>query len=139
MDSARFHATEGLFKPKRWGLEIKGIHQLINDAIQLSPIDSRRTLFRWEIALYARHTHCYRNIYLSGGTSLLPGLAERLEIELSKIAPNSIFVQVHGSPWRYHAAYLGSQVLTSSYQFEKCCADKSNVDEYIRQVESTIN
>jgi hypothetical protein len=44
--TARFQATEGLFKPKRWNLEIKGIHQLIHDAIQQSPIDSRRILYR---------------------------------------------------------------------------------------------
>ncbi|KAI1713279.1 actin domain-containing protein [Ditylenchus destructor] len=125
VDASRFHATEGLFKPKRWGLEMKGIHQLIHDAIQQSPIDSRRTL--------------YRNIYLTGGTSLLPGLAERLETELAKIAPSSIFVQVHGSPWRYHSGYLGSQIIANSFQFENCCADLNNLDEYIGQLEKSIN
>jgi len=123
--STRSQSTEGLFQPKKWGLELKGIHQLIHDIIQLSPIDSRRTL--------------YRNIYLSGGTSLIPGLAERLETELCKIAPSSIFVQVQGSPWRYHAAYLGAQVIANSHQFEQCCADLSNLKEYVARLESNIN
>ncbi|KAJ1350266.1 hypothetical protein KIN20_006014 [Parelaphostrongylus tenuis] len=51
------------FRPKKWGLDTKGLHQLVHEAVQMSPIDSRRTL--------------YRNIYLAGGASLLPGLAEK--------------------------------------------------------------
>jgi hypothetical protein len=46
VDSSRFIATEGLIKPKRWGLDVRGLHQLIFDAVQLAPIDSRRTLYR---------------------------------------------------------------------------------------------
>ncbi|KAI6217973.1 hypothetical protein M3Y99_01738700 [Aphelenchoides fujianensis] len=125
VDEIRQEATEGLFDPQRWGLELKGLHKIIHDVIQQSPIDSRRTL--------------YRNIYLSGGTSLLPGLAERLELEVGKVAPPSIFVQVHGSPWRYNASYLGAQVLANTHPFEECFADKSNLDEYIKQIETEIN
>ncbi|CAD5221417.1 unnamed protein product [Bursaphelenchus okinawaensis] len=125
VDEERHLVAEGLFNPKRWSIETKGIHHLIHEVIQQSPIDSRRTL--------------YRNIYLAGGVSLLPGLAERLEQELSKIAPSSIFVQVHGSPWRYHAAYLGAQVIASSHQFDSCCANKDNIDDYVRQLEAEIN
>ncbi|KAL3981876.1 Actin family protein [Acanthocheilonema viteae] len=95
INSARFTATEGLFKPKRWGLDTKALHQLVFEAVQSSPIDSRKTLFR--------------NIYLAGGVSLLPGLAERLEIEVASLVAPIIHTQVHLSPWRYNAAYLGAQ------------------------------
>lgn len=120
---SRFHATEGLFKPKLWGIEMNGIHRLVHEAIQQCPIDSRRTL--------------YRNIFLTGGTSLLPGLAERLEQELCKIVPLSIFVQVMGSPWRYHSAYLGGQILASGLQFESSCVTRLNVEQYIKQLQTT--
>uniref|UniRef100_A0A914XZK7 Actin n=1 Tax=Panagrolaimus superbus TaxID=310955 RepID=A0A914XZK7_9BILA len=123
VDQSRFHAPEGLFKPKKWNLEVKGLHQLIHNAIQLSPIDSRRTL--------------YRNIYLCGGTSLLHGMAERIENELSKLVPGNIHVHVHMSPWRYHAAYLGAQVIASGKLFNKCCATKENLTEYLKQLESS--
>ncbi|MCP9266417.1 hypothetical protein DINM_021967 [Dirofilaria immitis] len=95
INSARFAATEGLFKPKRWGLDTKALHQLVFEAVQSSPIDSRKTLFR--------------NIYLAGGVTLLPGLAERLEIEVASLVAPTIHTQVHLSPWRYNAAYLGAQ------------------------------
>ncbi|GMT24314.1 hypothetical protein PFISCL1PPCAC_15611, partial [Pristionchus fissidentatus] len=99
VDNSRFLATEGLFAPKKWNLEGKGLHHLIHESIQNSPIDARRVL--------------YRNIYLAGGASLLPGLAERLETELSKIVPSTIHSQVHISPWRYNASFLGAQVIAS--------------------------
>lgn len=40
----------------------------------------------------------------------MPGLAEKLEQELSTVVPNTIHTQVNISPWRYNAAYLGAQV-----------------------------
>uniref|UniRef100_A0AC35U7F9 PH domain-containing protein n=1 Tax=Rhabditophanes sp. KR3021 TaxID=114890 RepID=A0AC35U7F9_9BILA len=123
VNSSRFVATEGLFKPKKWGIEGKGLHQLINDVVQLSPIDSRRTLFK--------------NIYLSGGTSLLPELAERLENEITKLVPPTIHVQVHMSPWRYHAAYLGAQVLASSCQFDSSCISKNELSNFINQLQNS--
>uniref|UniRef100_A0A0N5A0G8 PH domain-containing protein n=1 Tax=Parastrongyloides trichosuri TaxID=131310 RepID=A0A0N5A0G8_PARTI len=122
LNSSRFIATEGLFKPKKWGIEGKGLHQLINEAIQLSPIDSRRTL--------------YKNIYLSGGTSLLPNLAERLENEIMKLVPSTIHIQVHTSPWRYHAAYLGAQVLASSCTFDSNCISHDQVTEFVDQLKN---
>ncbi|CAJ0557813.1 unnamed protein product, partial [Mesorhabditis spiculigera] len=99
IDSSRFTCTEGLFRPKKWQLESKGIHHLIHDAVTQSPIDSRRNL--------------YKNIYLAGGASLLPGLAEKVETELETVLPNTINAQVHISPWRYHAAFLGAQVVAA--------------------------
>jgi actin-related protein len=38
-----------------------------------------------------------RNIYLSGGTSMLPGLPERLERELNFLLPSSSMVTIHRS------------------------------------------
>lgn len=37
----------------------------------------------------------FRAIFLSGGVTLLPGFAERLEKELSKLAPPGVPVEVH--------------------------------------------
>ncbi|CAJ0937040.1 unnamed protein product, partial [Mesorhabditis belari] len=107
IDDSRFTCTEGLFRPKKWALESKGIHQLVHDSVTQSPIDSRRTL--------------YKNIFLGGGASLLPGLAEKLEAELAAIVPSTIHAQVHISPWRYHAAFLGAQVFASASSFEDQC------------------
>lgn len=54
-------------------------------AAQAAGIDVRKTLCR--------------NIYLSGGGSLVPGLPARLELELSKLLPPSSLVTVHHGIW----------------------------------------
>ena len=36
----------------------------------------------------------HRAIYLSGGVTMLPGYAERLQAELKKLAPPSVLVEV---------------------------------------------
>ncbi|KAK6110130.1 Actin family protein [Brugia pahangi] len=123
INSARFTTTEGLFKPKRWGLDTKALHQLVFEAVQLSPIDSRKTLFR--------------NIYLAGGVSLLPGLAERLEIEVASLVAPIIHTQVHLSPWRYNAAYLGAQVIASGTQFDQTCITLGILSDFLHQLQNS--
>lgn len=123
IDNSRFLCTEGLFRPKKWGLDTKGLHQLVHEAVQMSPIDSRRTL--------------YRNIYLAGGASLLPGLAEKLEQELAAIVPNTIHTQVHISPWRYNAAYLGAQIVASAATFSDSCVSLENLPKFLSNLQSS--
>ncbi|XGW29907.1 hypothetical protein V3C99_009168 [Haemonchus contortus] len=123
IDNSRFLCTEGLFRPKKWGLDTKGLHQLVHEAVQMSPIDSRRTL--------------YRNIYLAGGASLMPGLAEKLEQELAAIVPNSIHTQVHISPWRYNAAYLGAQIVASASTFSDSCISLENLPTFLSHLQSS--
>ncbi|GMT24318.1 hypothetical protein PFISCL1PPCAC_15615, partial [Pristionchus fissidentatus] len=124
VDNSRFLATEGLFAPKKWNLEGKGLHHLIHESIQNSPIDARRVL--------------YRNIYLAGGASLLPGLAERLETELSKIVPSTIHSQVHISPWRYNASFLGAQVIASSSSFDESCITPSRLASFLEKLKTIL-
>ncbi|KJH52801.1 Actin [Dictyocaulus viviparus] len=123
IDNSRFLCTEGLFRPKKWGLDTKGLHQLVHEAVQMSPIDSRRTL--------------YRNIYLAGGASLLPGLAEKLEQELAAIVPSTIHTQVHISPWRYNAAYLGAQIVASAATFSDSCVSLENLPTFLSNLQSS--
>ena len=105
VDDARFKATEGLFTPGLWGKDVTGLHDLVWKAIQACPIDQRKLLLR--------------NIYLSGGTSLLPGLQERLKAEIAALAPSGNTVEVHASDNRRHAAFLGAAVLGGLSSFSE--------------------
>eukprot|EP00055_Hartaetosiga_balthica_P011850 m.55448 g.55448 ORF g.55448 m.55448 type:complete len:1814 (-) comp7754_c3_seq1:283-5724(-) len=104
----KFRCTEGLFYPHRYGKDTGGLHDLVAKAIQASAIDVRKTLAR--------------NIYLSGGTSLLPGLAKRLESEVAYVLPQSVTVKVHAAPHRQHAAFQGGSVLAGLPNFSSMCA-----------------
>jgi len=80
------------------------------------PIDSRRQM--------------WRSVYLSGGVTLLPGFGKRLELELQKLTPSSVAVQVHAAPNRYHASYIGACALARMSEFELSCITP---DEWNRQ------
>ena len=64
VDSARHRCTEGLFKPSVWGKDNPGIHELTVKAIMACGIDMRKQMCR--------------NIYLSGGGSMSPGLFSKV-------------------------------------------------------------
>lgn len=105
LDSPLFKAPEGLFTPGLWGKDVLGLHEMVWKAIQACPIDHRRELSR--------------KIYLSGATTLLPGLANRLQKELSALAPQGASIEVHASDTRHHAAYIGASVLAGLSSFQK--------------------
>ena len=75
-----FRCAESLFQPALVGRDEGGIHQLTHRSISKSDIDLRKDL--------------YKNIVLSGGTTMLPGLPERLHAELSRLAPADTKVKI---------------------------------------------
>ena len=105
IDDARFKATEGLFTPGEWGKDVPGLHTLVWKSIQACPIDHRKLMLR--------------NIFLSGGTSLLPGLQERLKAEIVALAPPGSTVEVHARDNRHHAAFLGAAILARLSSFHQ--------------------
>ena len=113
MGSERFEAVEGLFKPELWGLDQAGVHVLVHKAIRECSMDVRREITQ--------------SIFLAGGLALIPGLRERLELELEKLSP-ATKPRVHASPYRYHASYLGATVHTASAAFKQ---SKLTRDEWI--------
>ena len=57
-----------------------------------------RNNFKVHSRLYILALFSYRSIYLSGGVTLLPGFAERLQSELQAVVPPTIKVQVRWNP-----------------------------------------
>jgi len=67
----RFEAPEMLFTPGLAGIECKGTGELVFDAINSCPIDTRARL--------------YENILISGGTTMFPGYPTRLYNDMDKL------------------------------------------------------
>ncbi len=108
----RFMAPEILFKPSMIGLESKGVHELIFDAIMAAPIDVRPDLFN--------------KIILSGGTTMLPGLAERLKKELEELVvkhygymPPNIKIDIKVRPDRKYLVRKGGALLAKLPEFKQ--------------------
>ncbi|XHG04017.1 hypothetical protein AWENTII_007301 [Aspergillus wentii] len=68
-----FQAPEILFEPITVGIESVGIHQQTDESILRSEISIRRDLSA--------------SIVLSGGTSILPGMADQLLLDLVALSP----------------------------------------------------
>jgi len=104
LDVECFKAPEGLFNPAVWGKDVPGLHELVWKSIQACPIDQRREMAR--------------KIYLSGATTMLPCLKERLQKEVSTLATTGMTIEVHAGEFRQHAAFMGASVLASLGSFQ---------------------
>lgn len=77
---ARFRAPEILFRPDLIGEESEGLHEVLIFSIQKSDLDLRKVMFK--------------NIVLSGGSTLFKGFGERLLSEIRKMSPKETPVKV---------------------------------------------
>lgn len=111
----RFRAPELLFQPKLRGLELKGIHQTIYDSIMKCDVDIRKEL--------------YGNIVLSGGTTMYPGLAERIHNEIKALAPSTIKLGVVAPPERKYSVWIGGSILASLSTFQQMWVTKAEYQE----------
>jgi actin-related protein len=111
----RFKVPEVLFDPAIAGRELMGIHEATFKCIQSCDIDLRRDLFK--------------NIVLSGGNTLFPGIGERLTKELKALAPQKIDVKVAASPQRRYLVWQGASVVANLSTFHKMLIGKSEYDD----------
>ena len=71
----------------------------------------------------------YDNIVLSGGTTMLPGLKERLTKELNNLVPQSIKTKIVSPPERKYSVWIGGSILTGLNTFEDMWITKDEYDE----------
>ncbi|KAI9092697.1 actin family [Phlyctochytrium arcticum] len=105
--SERFQAPEALFSPHLVDVETPGVAELLFNTIQTADIDIRSEL--------------YKQIVLSGGSSMYPGLPSRLEKEIKQLYLERVLkgdptrlskfkIKVADPPGRRHAVFRGGSV-----------------------------
>ncbi|KAF9761596.1 actin [Nosema granulosis] len=112
----RFRAPELLFKPHLRGYELMSIHDTIFDSIKACDVDIRKDL--------------YANIVLSGGSTLFPGLAVRLDKEIRALAPSSVKINVVSPPERKYSVWIGGSIVASLSTFQEMWVSKQEYQEY---------
>ncbi|XP_070580855.1 actin-2-like [Ptychodera flava] len=95
----RFRCPEALFQPSLLGMENPGIHETVFNSIK----KCQETL----------HKNLYNNIVLCGGTSLLPGLRDRVEKEMTSLAPSNTKIRVVARPERKYSSWNGASLVAS--------------------------
>jgi len=111
----RFRAPEILFAPSLVGQESEGIHTLIYESIMKCDVDIRRDL--------------YGNIVMSGGTTMYPGIADRVKKEVAEKAPSTMSIKIVAPPERKYSVWIGGSILASLSTFEEMWIQKGEYDE----------
>ena len=111
----RFRCPEALFQPSFLGMESVGIHEMLYNSVQMCDIDIRRELLNSTV--------------LSGGTTMFPGLADRLQKELNSLVPPSLKVNIRAAPERKYAVWIGGSILGSLSTFSQMWISKEEYDE----------
>jgi len=106
---------EAIFKPSFIGKEYPGVHTLTTQTVGKCDIDVRRDL--------------YQNIILSGGTTMFPGLTERLTKEVQNQVPGSVKVKVTAPQERKYSVWIGGSVLSSLATFQTMWVTKQEYEE----------
>ncbi|CAB4037556.1 actin, cytoplasmic-like [Paramuricea clavata] len=111
----RFICPEPLFQPFFLGLECYGIHETCHMSIMECDVDIRKDL--------------YANIVLSGGSTMFPGFADRMQKEITALAPPTMKIKVIAPPERKYSAWIGGSILASLSTFQQMSISMQEYDE----------
>ncbi|CAG9531425.1 unnamed protein product [Cercopithifilaria johnstoni] len=111
----RFRCPEALFQPSFLGMESAGIHESTYNSIMKCDIDIRKDL--------------YANIVLSGGTTMYPGIADRMQKEVTALAPSTMKIKIIAPPERKYSVWIGGSILASLSTFQQMWISKQEYDE----------
>jgi actin-related protein len=111
----RFRCPEALFQPSFLGREAAGIHECTYNSIMKCDVDIRKDL--------------YGNIVLSGGTTMFPGIADRMQKELVNLAPSTMKIKIIAPPERKYSVWIGGSILSSLSTFQQMWISKEEYDD----------
>lgn len=111
----RFRCVETMFQPSHMGLDSSGVHEVLYKSVMKCDVDIRKELFS--------------NVVLSGGSTMFPGLADRLKHELGGMVPRGTEVKVVAPPERKLLVWIGASVFTSLSSFKQKWITRQQYDE----------
>ena len=109
----RFRCPEALFKPS---LLDASMHETLYNSIMKCNDDVREDL--------------YANIVLSGGNTMFPGIAGRIQKEITALAPPTMKIKVIAPPERKYSVWIGGSILASLSVFQPMSISKQEYDEW---------
>jgi len=111
----RFRAPEAMFQPSFLGMEAAGAHETVYNSIMKCDVDIRKDL--------------YANSVMSGGTTMYPGIADRMQKEITSLAPSTIKIKIIAPPERKYSVWIGGSILASLSTFQAMWISKQEYDE----------
>ncbi|XP_057645748.1 beta-actin-like protein 2 isoform X2 [Chionomys nivalis] len=111
----RFRCPEAIFQPSFLGIESSGIHETTFNSIMKCDVDIRKDL--------------YSNTVLSGGSTMYPGIADRMQKEIVTLAPSTMKIKIIAPPERKYSVWIGGSILASLSTFQQMWISKLEYDE----------
>ena len=111
----RFRGPEVMFQPAFFEIESHGSHEATCNSIMKCDVDIRKDL--------------YANIVLTGGSTMFPGIADRMQKEISALAPPTMKIKVIAPPERKHSVWIGGSILASLSTSQQMWISKQQYDE----------
>merc|ERR1712171_5892 len=108
----RFRCPEALFQPSFLGMESAGVHETAYNSIMKCDVDIRKDL--------------YGNVVLSGGSTMFPGIAERMN---KALAASTMKIKIIAPPERKYSVWIGGSILASLSTFQQMWISKQEYDE----------
>lgn len=71
----------------------------------------------------------YGNIVMSGGTTMYAGISDRMQKEITALAPSSMKVKIVAPPERKYSVWIGGSILASLSTFQQMWISKQEYDE----------
>lgn len=115
MGNQLFRCPESLFNPLMIGKEMPGLHEIISQSIMKSDVDIRKDL--------------YSNIVLSGGSTMFPGISERLSKEVTAMSPATMKIKILAPQERKFLVWIGGSILSSLSSFQNMWITKAEYEE----------
>ena len=97
------------------GKEMPGFHEITFNSILKCDVDIRKDL--------------YSNIVMSGGTTMYPGIPERLNKEMMALAPSTMKIKVVAPAERKFLVWIGGSILSSLSTFQTMWISKEEFQE----------
>merc|ERR1712002_579667 len=111
----RFRSPETMFQPSFIGMESCGLHETTYNSIMKCDVDIRKDL--------------YANTVLSGGSTMYPGIGDRMQKEITALAPPAMKIKIIAPPERKYSVWIGGSILSSLSTFQTMWISKAEYDE----------
>ncbi|XP_037002727.1 actin-related protein T2 [Artibeus jamaicensis] len=111
-----FQAPEALFAPEQLGLQSPGLSHMVSCSVAKCDADVQNTLFG--------------EIVLSGGSTLFPGLDDRLLKELERLASKGTPIKITAPPDRWFSTWIGASIVTSLSSFRQMWVTSADFKEF---------
>lgn len=115
IENERFRCPEAMFQPAMMDATFSGIHEAIYSSIMKCDVDIR--------------TDLYANIVLAGSNTMFPGIADRLQKEISGLVPPTMKIKIIASPEGSISDWKGGSILASLSTFQQQWVTKQRYDE----------